>query len=224
MLRRSRTNRLLSTVCESSNWNALRKWFAYTSVTATAVPRQPARNRLMVSSECYRHSGRLERLGPRRTCAGGTTRPTVPHSGALRIWRAECLHPSYFSRMTARISCLLIAAWIPAALAAPRTFTIDGNASTATAHVGKTGIGSFAGHEHNVVARGLQGEVMLDAANLPASAVDLIVPTRSLTVSAEGEPEGDAAKVQQIMLGPSVLDVGRFSTIHFGSTEVKGAQ
>src|SRR5260221_6699902 len=108
--------------------------------------------------------------------------------------------------------------------AAPRTFSIDGAASTATAHVGKTGIGSFAGHEHNVVAKGLQGEVMLDAASLPASAVDLIVPTRSLTVSAEGEPEGDAAKVQQIMLGPSVLDVQRFSTIHFGSTEVKGTQ
>src|SRR5207237_3203823 len=89
---------------------------------------------------------------------------------------------------------------------------------------GKTGLGSFAGHEHNVVAKGLQGEVMLDPAKVADSAGDLIVPTRSLTVSPEGEPEGDAAKVQQVMLGPSVLDTARFSTIHFGSTEVKGSQ
>ena len=65
---------------------------------------------------------------------------------------------------------------------------------------------------------------MLDTGKVADSAVDLIVPTRSLTVSPEGEPEGDAAKVQQIMLGPSVLDTARFSTIHFGSTEVKGSQ
>jgi len=47
MLRRSRMNRLLSTVCESSKWNELRKWFAYASVIATAAARQPAHNRLM---------------------------------------------------------------------------------------------------------------------------------------------------------------------------------
>lgn len=107
--------------------------------------------------------------------------------------------------------------------AAPRTFTIDAKVSAATAHVGKTGIGSFAGHEHNVVARDVQGEIMLDAEKLSESAVDLIIPTRSLTVSPEGEPDGDAPKVEQAMRGPSVLDVARFSTIHFGSTEVKGS-
>jgi len=124
--------------------------------------------------------------------------------------------------MTARISCLLIAAWIPAALAAPRTFTIDGNASTATAHVGKTGIGSFAGHEHTVVARTIQGEVVVDLEDLSRSSVDLIVNARSLGVSEEGEPAGDAPKVQQAMRGPSVLDVARYGTIRFRSVEVTG--
>src|SRR5882762_9192286 len=138
------------------------------------------------------------------------------------IWRAERLRPPYFSCMTARISCLMIAAWIPAAVAAPRTFAIDGNASSATAHVGKTGIGSFAGHEHTVVAQSIQGEVVLDLEELSRSSVDLIVNARSLTVSEEGEPEGDAPKVQQVTRGPSVLDVARYGTIHFRSTQVTG--
>ena len=115
-------------------------------------------------------------------------------------------------------------AWIPAAAAAPRTFSIDGNASTAAAHVGKTGLGSFAGHEHLVLAQNVQGEVVLDPDDLSRSSVDLIVDARSLKVSPEGEPEGDPPKVQQIMRGPDVLDSGRFGTIHFGSTTVSGKQ
>jgi polyisoprenoid-binding protein YceI len=109
-------------------------------------------------------------------------------------------------------------------LAAPRTFTIDGNASTAAAHVGKTGILGAAGHEHNVVAKIIQGEVVLDAEDLAASSVDLIVDARTLRVSEEGEPEGDQPKVQEAMRGPQVLDVGRFGTIHFGSNSVSGKQ
>src|SRR5882762_4847621 len=133
------------------------------------------------------------------------------------IWRAERLRPPYFSCMTARIFCVMIAAWIPAAVAAPRTFAIDGNASSASAHVGKTGIGSFAGHEHNVLAQTIQGEVVLDLEDLSRSSVDLIVNSRSLKISDEGEPKGDAPKVQEAMRGPSVLDVARFATIHFRS-------
>jgi polyisoprenoid-binding protein YceI len=123
---------------------------------------------------------------------------------------------------SARLACLLIALWIPAASAAPRTFSIDGNASKASAHVGKTGIGSFAGHEHTVVAQIVQGEVVLDPENISKSSVDLIVPVRSLKVSPQGEPEGDAAKVEQAMLAPGVLDAARFSNVHFHSIEVRG--
>ena len=109
-------------------------------------------------------------------------------------------------------------------LIAARTFVIDGTASTATAHLGKTGIGSFAGHEHNVDARTIQGEIVLDAEDLTKSSVDLIVDARSLKVREEGEPEGDAPKVQQAMRGPEVLDVGRYPTLHFGSNAVSGKQ
>ncbi len=126
--------------------------------------------------------------------------------------------------MIARLSSALIAFWIPAAAAAPRTFAIDGNKSSASAHVGKTGIGSFAGHEHSVVAQTIQGEVVLDLEELSRSSVDLIVSARSLKVSEQGEPDGDAPKVQQAMRGPDVLDVARYATIHFRSTEVTGKE
>jgi polyisoprenoid-binding protein YceI len=126
--------------------------------------------------------------------------------------------------MAARLFSALILLWIPAAAAAPRTFAIDGNSSSATAHVGKTGIGSFAGHEHTVAAQTIQGEVVLDLEELSRSSVDLIVDASSLRVSEQGEPEGDAPKVQRAMRGPDVLDVARYSTIHFRSTEVRGKQ
>jgi polyisoprenoid-binding protein YceI len=109
-------------------------------------------------------------------------------------------------------------------LAALQTFSIDGKASSAEAHVGKTGLGSFAGHEHLVLAQNVQGEVMLDSEDLAMSSVDLIVDARSLRVSPEGEPAGDAPRVQQVLRGPEVLDTGRFGTIHFGSTGVTGQQ
>lgn len=126
--------------------------------------------------------------------------------------------------MTARLCCLVVASWIPAVVAAPRTFVIDGNASTASAHVGKTGFGSFAGHEHTIVAQDFLGEVVLDPEQLSRSSVDVVVNARSLKVSEEGEPEGDAPKVQQAMRGPKVLDVRRYGTIHFRSTEVTAKQ
>ena len=109
-------------------------------------------------------------------------------------------------------------------VAALRMFTIDANASTARAHVGKTGLFQVAGHEHTIVARDLQGEISLDESDLSKSAVDLIINARSLVVSAQGEPEGDAPKVQEAMRGPGVLDVGRFGAVHFGSTGVSGKQ
>lgn len=109
-------------------------------------------------------------------------------------------------------------------LAAFRIFSIDADSSTLNAHVGKTGLAQFAGHEHLIVAHNVQGEVSVDPADLTKSAVDLVVDTRTLTVSPQGEPEGDAPQVQQVMRGPQVLDTARFGTLHFGSTRVTGKE
>ena len=109
-----------------------------------------------------------------------------------------------------------------AAFAAPRTFAVDSDASTATAHVGKTGIGSFAGHDHVVVAPLMRGEVVADLDDLTKSSVSVDVNARALKVSPEGEPDGDAVKVQDAMKGRKVLDTVRFGIINFSSRQVSG--
>jgi len=127
--------------------------------------------------------------------------------------------------LIARIACLLLLLlWLRPAAAASRTFAIDSSASNVRAHIGKTGIGSFAGHEHEVVAPMMQGEVVADFEDFSRSSVDVTFNARALTVSEEGEPAGDAPKVQQAMRGPKVLYAARFPAIRFRSRQVTGKQ
>lgn len=123
--------------------------------------------------------------------------------------------------MAARLACALMLAWIHGAAAAARTFTVDSGASSVTVHVGKTGVGSFAGHEHEVAAPALRGEVVADFEDLPRSAVDVEANARAMKVTGD-EPAQDARKVQQTMSGPQVLNAGRFPIIRFRSREIAG--
>ncbi len=86
--------------------------------------------------------------------------------------------------MPARFSAGLLLLWMGPAAAATRTFAIESSASTVRVHVGKTGIGSFAGHEHEVVARSVQGEVAADFEDLSRSSVEVLVNAASLTAVA----------------------------------------
>ena len=124
--------------------------------------------------------------------------------------------------MIARLTVAFLLLPAVPALAATRTYSIDEKASHIQLHVGKTGIGSFAGHEHNIFAPQLLGEVNADFENLPASSVEVTVNARTMSVSEEGEPKGDAPKVQQAMRGPNVLNVQRFPVIRFRSQKVTG--
>ena len=108
------------------------------------------------------------------------------------------------------------------AAGAPRTYVLDAAASEVRIHVGRAGLFSFAGHEHDVAAPALQGEVVADAADLAASSVRIRFPARTLTVIPDREPEGDAPKVQEAMLGEKVLDVARYPEITFTSRAVSG--
>ena len=126
--------------------------------------------------------------------------------------------------MPARFCAALLLLWWGPAAAATRTFAIDATASSVRIHVGKTGIGGFAGHEHEVVARSVQGEVAADFEDLSRSSVEILVSAASLTVVAEGEPEGDAPKVEREMKGPHVLRATRFPSIRFRSRQVTGKQ
>jgi polyisoprenoid-binding protein YceI len=105
---------------------------------------------------------------------------------------------------------------------APRTYVIDAAASSVQVHVGKSGVFSFAGHTHEVMAGRFEGRVEADPDDLSRSAVTVTFEASGLKVSAADEPAGDAPKVQDAMAGTKVLDAARFPTITFHSRQVSG--
>jgi len=128
------------------------------------------------------------------------------------------------SRTTIRagIFCALAAALGARAAAAPQTYAVLPE-SRITVHVGKAGLFSFAGHQHEVVGHTSGGEIVADEADLARSSVALTFDARALTVSGKDEPPEDVPKVQAKMLGPEVLDVARFPDVTFRSVSVSGA-
>jgi polyisoprenoid-binding protein YceI len=91
---------------------------------------------------------------------------------------------------------------------------IDTQKSTLTIHVGKTGVFSGLGHEHEVRAPIHSGTA--DTGSHPA--VEVHVDARALRVIGKDEPEKDRAEVQMTMLGPEVLDSEHHLEIIFKST------
>jgi polyisoprenoid-binding protein YceI len=89
-------------------------------------------------------------------------------------------------------------------------------------HVGRSGLFGFAGHEHEVKGHAAAGEVVADEDALARSSVSLEFAAGQLEVSGQGEPAEDVPKVQAKMLGPEVLDVGRYPRVTFRSTSVTG--
>ncbi len=120
------------------------------------------------------------------------------------------------------------AAWMTASLVVCATsapaggiaYDVDPGASSASVHVGKTGLGSFAGHEHEITVGRIRGEVLADLDDNARSSVELIIEAASLRVG--DEPGDDGPKVQRTMQGRAVLDVARFPRIRFRSSAVSG--
>jgi polyisoprenoid-binding protein YceI len=129
--------------------------------------------------------------------------------------------PVSLASSTHAVAVLLVLAAAPAG-AAPRTYVVDPAASSVRVHVGKSGALSFAGHNHEVAAPAVSGEVIADPADLGASRVALTFAAAALRVLPEGEPAGDAPKVEEVMRGPKVLDAVRFPTMTFKSQGVTG--
>ena len=106
--------------------------------------------------------------------------------------------------------------------AASVSYAVVESKSTVNVHVGKSGAFSFAGHKHEVQAP-VTGTVIADAANLTGSNVELVFATARMRVLSEGEPKGDAPKVEEVMHGPKALDVLRFPEVRFKSKSVGGS-
>jgi polyisoprenoid-binding protein YceI len=111
-----------------------------------------------------------------------------------------------------------------AGAAGPVRYAVVPEASAVTIKVGRSGLFKFAGHEHEVVAPALRGEVVGDPADLAGSSVSLAFDAAALRVTGRGEPPDDVPKVQAAMLGPKVLDAARFPEITFRSRSVAGRQ
>ena len=96
---------------------------------------------------------------------------------------------------------------------------IDTQKSTLTVHVGKTGVFSGFGHEHEVRAPILGGTA--DIGVHPA--VEIHVDARALRVIDKDASEQERMEVQQTMLGPEVLDSESHREIVFKSTATDSA-
>ena len=101
------------------------------------------------------------------------------------------------------------------------TYRIDPARSHASIHVGKAGAFSFiAGHTHEVSGPIQSGSIDVDLDTPSRSRLQLVIATSELKVSATGEPEGDAPKVQEAMESEKVLDVRRRPKITYESSSV----
>jgi polyisoprenoid-binding protein YceI len=101
------------------------------------------------------------------------------------------------------------------------TFVVSEGRSSVLVHVGKSGLLSLAGHRHEVAAP-VAGRIDVDPRDVGASSVELAFATARFHVLPEGEPEGDAPKVEEVMRGPRMLDSVRFGEIRFRSRKVSG--
>jgi len=121
---------------------------------------------------------------------------------------------------TVAVCAAALAASITVIAAGPRTFTVDAEHSRALIGVGKSGAFSFAGHTHEVEAPLTSGVVHLDPDALARSDVRLEFNAAAMHLTGKGEPPGDVPKVTEAMLGAQVLDVKRYPSITFESTNV----
>jgi hypothetical protein len=94
---------------------------------------------------------------------------------------------------------------------------IDTQKSVMTVRVFKSGLFSAFGHDHEISAPIQQGTL-----NESDRSVGLIVDARQMRVMDKDVSEKDRAEIQETMLGPKVLDTGRFPEIRFSSTTVEG--
>jgi polyisoprenoid-binding protein YceI len=114
---------------------------------------------------------------------------------------------------------LALTSLLSALSAGAQQHIIDTQKSTLTIHVGKTGVFSGFGHEHEVRAPILSGTA--DTGSHPA--VELHVDARQLRVNDKDASERERGEVQGIMLGPEVLDSEQHQEIIFRSTAVESA-
>jgi polyisoprenoid-binding protein YceI len=102
-------------------------------------------------------------------------------------------------------------AWTPAVIA--QVHAIDTGRSVMTVRVYKAGLLSALGHDHEIAAPIAGGSVDATARQVEVHAHVAALQVRDPKIS-----DKDSAEIQSTMLGPEVLDSGRFPEIVFRST------
>ena len=95
------------------------------------------------------------------------------------------------------------------------TRQVDSARSKLTVHVGKAGMFSAFGHEHDIAAPVFSGAVR------GQESAEFSVDARQMKVADTEVSEKDRAEIHTTMLGPEVLDAARFPEIKFRSTAVE---
>jgi polyisoprenoid-binding protein YceI len=98
-------------------------------------------------------------------------------------------------------------------------YVVDTKASRVVIDVGKSGLFSFLGHSHEVVAPVTSGTVQLERENPSRSTVRVEFDAAALRVTGKGEPPEDVPEVQRTM-ERDVLEVSRFPRIIFASRDI----
>ncbi|MFB3902588.1 MAG: YceI family protein [Acidobacteriota bacterium] len=100
--------------------------------------------------------------------------------------------------------------------ARPESLAIDPVRSVMTIRVFRSGLFSGLAHDHEIEARGVEGQVTTTG----NQQVSLRVDARKIKVLDPRLSPKDRAEVQETMEGPKVLDIDRFPEIRFQSTSV----
>ena len=125
------------------------------------------------------------------------------------------MNPRTYSRP---IALFIVAGIMPPPLLQAQPRPIDTAHSLMTVKVSKAGAFAAFGHDHEIGAPIESGTV--DAA---AKRVEVNVRAGALRVRDPKASDNDRAEIQKTMLGPEVLDAGRYPEIAFHSTAAESA-
>ena len=123
------------------------------------------------------------------------------------------------SRSAIRAFPLVLTAALAASPALGASRSIDASRSTITVRVGKSGLFSAFGDNHEIRASIASGKVD----DGPQPSVELAIDAKGMKVVDPKLAPEKRAEVQAKMLGPDVLDVERYAEVRFRSTSVKPA-
>jgi polyisoprenoid-binding protein YceI len=113
------------------------------------------------------------------------------------------------------MSKLVLTIALSATLFAQPPRQIDPAHSKITVHAYKSGLFSFAGHDHEISAPIASGAIDEDKRE-----VELRVNSADLQVLDPKETEKNRAEIRSTMLGPKLMEVDKYPTISFHSTAV----